>query len=528
MSRPSERCDEVAAEGGRGGGTLTAPRTAGWLAGMFLLCFTYFMPRVYDWNSQARLDMTLAIVNRGTIAINDYRWNSQDEAMYGGRYYSNKAPGQSLIGVPFYAAHKGVLRLLGSRSFTDEIGLRDSTPELWAYYQLVEYLETIYTVAIPAMLLLLLFFWFLGYYSSSLLNRAVLTLALGLGTTIFPYAQVFYSHVPAAALLFAAYVLISLPRRGARGPRSAWLVAHPEVTALLAGVALGFALLFEYTAAIVDLILVVYALARLPRRLLPYLAIGGVPGLTTLLTYDLIAYHDPFGTGYGHNAVPYWRRGIPGILESFRSPRLRPRAILDLAVSPSRGLFFLSPWLLLALPGFALWARRRTREWVLPASIATAFFLLVSTFSGWEGGSAVGPRYLTPMLPFLALPVIFVLEWASTRPAVRAGSAVLLLVSGCAVWVETLGGTAGSYPGQEIHNPLFSYSLPMLLHGFLPQTLGSVFLGPYLGSGAVVVMLPLAVLLGAWSAAALAPAIAAGRRAPVTGRSDSESALSEP
>jgi hypothetical protein len=39
-------------------------------------------------------------------------------------------------------------------------------------------------------------------------------------------------------------------------------------------------------------------------------------------------------------------------------------------------------------------------------SILLFFLLFLLTFNGWHGGWAIGPRYLAPALPFLALPLV--------------------------------------------------------------------------------------------------------------------------
>jgi hypothetical protein len=492
----------------RSAGWVPASRIAGWLVGVFRICFVYFLPRSDDWNAQARLDMSLAIVNHGTIAIDAYHWNSLDEAYYHGHYFSNKAPGQSLVGVPVYAAHKALLRLVGNTSF-DDVGLPTASGRVNQYYILVEYLESMYTVAIPAVFLLLLFFWFLGFYSTSLVNRTILTLALGLGTVISPYAQLFYSHVPTAALLFAGFVLIHLLcRREARDSAWAgWLLAHPTATALLAGFALGAAVLFEYPACLIGALIGIYAVARLPRRLLPYVVAGAVPPLLGLLSYNYAAYHNPLTTGYGDSAVAFWRtlhaNGGTASTWSFR-----PKAIIGLSLSLYRGLFFLSPWLLLAFPGYLLWARRGGRDWLLFLAIPIVFFAESSMYSGWDGGATVGSRYLIPMLPFLALPVIFVLDRVSSsiaRFAIYAAIAIAI----AAVWIETLGGTSVYYPLPGIDNPLFTYSLPGLAHGDLPNNLGRVVLSPLFGDNAMVTLLPFFGLLAGLSLAVWGPLLVA-------------------
>jgi hypothetical protein len=46
------------------------------------------------------------------------------------------------------------------------------------------------------------------------------------------------------------------------------------------------------------------------------------------------------------------------------------------------------------------WPRPRAEAWLAIAVVAW-FLLFQLTFLGWTGGSATGPRYLTPALPFV-------------------------------------------------------------------------------------------------------------------------------
>jgi hypothetical protein len=57
-------------------------RASFWLAGVFLLCFTYFLPKPRDWNQNARLDLTLAMVNHGTVRTDPYHWQAGDDVLY--------------------------------------------------------------------------------------------------------------------------------------------------------------------------------------------------------------------------------------------------------------------------------------------------------------------------------------------------------------------------------------------------------------------------------------------------------------
>ncbi len=205
-----------------------------------------------------------------------------------------------------------------------------------------------------------------------------------------------------------------------------------------------------------------------------------MPGILITGAYNQIAFGNPLVTGYAPTTsiFPGMHRHGSGLAASYSHivPLPKLQALWGMSLSPYRGMFFLSPFLLLAFPGFWLWARRGGREWILFLGIVILHFIAISAFPGWHGGWAVGPRYLIAMLPFIAFPIIFILDFAAdwlTRLVVYG----LLGLSFFAVWVETLGGPA--YPPNSFFDPLFSYSLPALSHWYLRASV--VTLGMFLG-----------------------------------------------
>ena len=57
-----------------------------------------------DWNTATRLMLTYSLVDRATVCINGLEDHTGDRARIGDRFFTDKQPGLSLLGVPAYAA----------------------------------------------------------------------------------------------------------------------------------------------------------------------------------------------------------------------------------------------------------------------------------------------------------------------------------------------------------------------------------------------------------------------------------------
>src|SRR6476646_3530464 len=80
-------------------------RIAEWLFLLTLFAAAYFYGGA-GWNQNATFDLTRAIVERHTFAIDAYAGNSGDVSYANGRTYANKAPALSfLAAIPYVLVH---------------------------------------------------------------------------------------------------------------------------------------------------------------------------------------------------------------------------------------------------------------------------------------------------------------------------------------------------------------------------------------------------------------------------------------
>ena len=433
--------------------------------------YTYFFPRWADWTPNSRMDLTMAIVDQGTLRIDDYYQNTGDYAFFEGHYYSDKAPGPALLGVPFY----WLFKQLGFRMLTERVakslqgnpavaatlqeGGLDITPDR-LYFAGALYFVTFCTVAVPSAAMGVILYLLLKRFSISSESGVLAVLTYGLLTSAFPYSGGFFSHQQVAALLIAAFYLCHRLRYEEFKPSIAFVI----------GLMLGWAVISEYPAALIAAALITYSFLTWPRRRrIGWPILGGlIPG-AVLTAYNTAIYHTPLAIGYSYSSL-YVEQHHAGFM-SLTFPR--PAVLWGVTFSSYRGLFFLSPILLLAIWGFVLLAKQRSYRaefWVCLWAVGS-FLLFNGSSIMWQGGFAVGPRYLLPMLPFLVVPLGVYLDQTAWTLGKKLLVAVFALWSLFAVWVESIGGQ--SFPDWT-QNPLFRYSLPKLLAGDVARNLGTV------------------------------------------------------
>ena len=327
------------------------------------------------------------------------------------------------------------------------------------------------------------------------------TLAAALGSLSLTYGQMFAGHQLGLLALGAALLLAFQERQ------------RPA----LLGLACAAAVCLEYPCAPAAALI---ALIWLPgrARLLPRFLAGAALPAVLLLHFHWAAFGAPWATPYGHLENPAFVRDLsPGFM-GISIPTFE--RVYGSLLSPYLGLFFWAPWTALALPALS----RRSRP-ALAASAVTGYYLLFQiTHALWRSGWAIGPRYITPVIPFIALLVAL---WLRERPR-----ALTLLCGAGAAAIAATGLASAVCQGfpLEVQNPLREVVGPLFAHGWVQrnplQLLGVPGLWsalPYLlalliGIGALIRCAPrsaaaAALAAGLIAAQWLAPESQAGRGA---------------
>lgn len=409
---------------------------------LFLLTFVAyaFFFNGGGWNQNATFDLTRALVERRTIIIDAYHENTGDKSV--GRhnhFYSNKPPGTSLLGVIPYAP----LYIIERAMHVNVSSWLATTVNL-----------CIVTMAVcgvcGALIPAVLYAWLRRRAGAS--DRAALAVALiiAFGTYIFAYSTVYFAQVPSALFLFLAFV---------------WLDDHPW----LAGAAAGLSGLCFYFCIPAAIVLAIFAFLRSRANAIRFI-LGGLPFAIALGIYQKNAFGSPWRSSLESSGLFTTQGAFLGVL-------VRPSgiALWGITFSKFRGLFYISPVLLFAFVGAVIMIRRRAmlRELLLIAIVAFVFVLGTISFNGWHGGSAIGPRYILPIVPFLAIPMVFatsILRW------------LWIPLAAISIAINFLAAAVDPMPGQPIPAPVTDYYIPVFVHGRLPwlpnQPCGHVAINP--------------------------------------------------
>jgi len=471
---------------GAAGDVATCARQLRWwhfliFAVVYLYAFPYF-DKLRNANEMPRILMTKAMVDHGVFNLDKVQGelpNRTDTSIApNGHIYPNKPPGPSLLAVPAY----GLCKLFGLKS------LRAVT---WAFRVTV--------VTLPSLLFLPWFYRLSRRFGTDESSRRAALVAYALGSQAMPYALLFMSHALTAVFAGAAFAsAVAVVRGGSKRP--AWSAAW-------VGMSCSVAVSMDYQSALPSLVIGLYVVAFSRRRVrnIAWMALGSLPIAAFLAYYHHVAYGGIFKTGYSYAVDTALKNGFMGLV----GPTWV--SFVNTVLLPSNGLLVLAPWALLAFVGMVVAAMDRVvRRRCGPEALACAVILLADILmlsslvpymsrSGW----AVGPRYMTLAMPFVAWLAAIGLQAAKRNRVTHSLSLALVLAS---VVVFVVGGTTFPHWPERLQNPLYDLVFPLLGRGYAVHSLGTA-----VGLGGIFAILPLYVfglvtvlwLLGLWQRRAL-------------------------
>jgi uncharacterized membrane protein len=224
------------------------------------------------------------------------------------------------------------------------------------------------------------------------------------------------------------------------------------------GLACGLAVAGEYTALPAAAVIMLLGARRSAWSLL-FVVVGVLLPLFLVSFYNYNAFHSVLSVGYSH------LKSFKGMDQGFFGITLFPRfdVVVRLLFSEYRGFLFWTPFLLLAVPGFAVLHQKDNLLFWPVVGVPILYVLLISTYPYWDGGWALSVRHFASLLPFLGLAAgCGMLRYPRTGIAL-AGASVLL--TGGATLIDAM-------PPEGCTHPIGDHFLRKLERGDFAHNLG--------------------------------------------------------
>ena len=417
---------------------------------LFLVSFGYFFHGSH-WGINASLDLTRAIVEDGAITIDKYVYNTGDWSKKEGHYYSAKNPGAAFLAVPVYFLY----HRFNPHAFDTFIGS-----------QTAQHVINFFTFSLLSAFSLVLLYLLVRRFASKA-ACVMVVLSAAFGTLLFTYCSIYSAQVVVANCYIIALYLIEKATGQIENVRKA------KIFLVLAGFALGYAVVAEPLAVLVCAIFFGYLLyLKHPWPNLTALIGGAGLPVLVLFAYNKAAFGSAFTGAYrfqnprfvDHNAL----MGI------FHLPSFE--ILVNVTVHPIRGLFYQSPIMILAFFGlYRLFKNREHRPYaILCSAIFFVYLMFTISYVTWHGGATVGPRFLIPAVPFLAIPIFAFFSGSLPKKIVTS---VLLFIS---MLIQLAITSVNPFVFFEFgySNPIRQHIFPLIKKNILSEYNASQFL-PY-------------------------------------------------
>jgi hypothetical protein len=420
-------------------------RLQAWILAIVLLGSYAYFYQAGGWNQNSRLDLMRSLAEHGSVRIDGYDQNTGDKATFEGNVYSDKAPGQALLGTPAVAATSWLAGHVGAGPAT--VVAAES------------YVATLWAAGVPTVVAALCLAIAARQLGATPMAAAFAALTYGLGSPAWAYATLLWGNALAAGCLMLAFT-------AAVALRTERSCARDRLLALLVGATAGWSVVAEYEAAPAAVILAGLAVVHAShagwhrvRRISLWLGIGALAPLLILAAYNVAAFGSPLHIGYESvTDFPGMQEGLLGVTLPAR------RALAEILFGSFRGLLPLAPALILAPIGLALlWQRSRAaRPSLVAAAGVTVYYLLLNaSYAYWDGGASYGPRLVGAALPFMCLGV------AGAVSAARGLAWVLLALATCGVVVTCMAVATTVMPANDVKAPISQLIWPAFSQGNL-------------------------------------------------------------
>lgn len=245
------------------------------------------MHNPWSANSRTRMALALSLIEDGTVNINKYEQLTIDKALYNGNYYADKAPGYTFTALPAVWVGYKVFRTVCSDWRWSEsktafiktacsnnkltyIKMPDEQTEVSSdregqqgvvagtlALEVIQLSGTYFASGLVSALTVLVLYFFAIRTGSGTEGALFAALTYGLATPAWTWSAAFVGHVLTGSCLFIAFAGLYY-LNNLREPSR-----HKEIMlAFIVGALLSWAVVVEYPAAIVSIIIALYGLSK--------------------------------------------------------------------------------------------------------------------------------------------------------------------------------------------------------------------------------------------------------------------------
>lgn len=410
-----------------------------------LLIFCLFFIQWYGWNEESRFALTRAIVDENRFEIDSFYNLTGDRIVLNDHYYSDKNPGSSLLSSFFYLLWEKIYACFPENFKEKYNGTHDYIIEYNGNMPIVTLINpgffiftsmillTFVTSSIPVALTSVIIYKLSRYFTKNEDHRIFLALIYGLATNAFHQALHFMGIALSTFLAFLSFYLI-FENKKSYNPKNIFL----------SGIFAGFSYVVEPIMLFILIPLIIYVFYVSKRWFLMFL-VSLLIGLLPIFIYNYLVLGNPIDVASSYLDRSIWKNAYPEtqlpflknndtskivkasfeqtsltelFLEHFHLVQPNPWISIRLLFYPYRGLFFYSPILLLSIIGLVYMRKEFKAEADMMILILVLIILLLSSRRNWWGGYGFGNRYMIPVIPFLVIPITYVIKKIGMKPLI--------------------------------------------------------------------------------------------------------------
>jgi hypothetical protein len=421
---------------------------------IFLLFLFLYVSYIHwtNWTENAYMGLTRSIVDRNTLDIDAYANITGDRAYTEGHYYIAKEPGISLLSSPVYTVLRSVIPDGGpSEVIKDSSGMGTiiyANPGDFTLNLMIALI--VFSSSVFGALTVLLVYKICRAVGDETVSKIVAVI-VGLGSLVFPYSLVYYSHSLSTFLVFLfGYILF---KQGTKN----------RLYVVMAFVLAGLSVVVDLISIIPIIVLsAIYAKRLLTDRTFVLAALSFLVGALPLLCYNYVLFGSPLIFARAYMDSDIWKIGtVERATMGFGS--FQPTILLKTLFDPYRGLFYYYPFLLLAFIGAFMAKKKYGAHTYVPIAMIILTALMLGFRVDWHGGASFGPRFFSFVMPFVSIPLVYSISKTSRKIALLVVLPLVLLsvssnIIGLQNWEWDIGRTGSPQISEEFKSIALSLS----------------------------------------------------------------------